>query len=336
MSLHPLDTYNFRQMIIDSPQQFEVGLQLARGIRVPGAYTSIMISGMGGSALPGDLLQSYVKSVGGDKDVRIYMNRSYALPKEGYTNCLHILSSYSGNTEETIASFTEALEKGLPCVGVSSGGTVEAMCAKHGIPHIKLPIPMPGFQPRIGTGYFFGVLAQLLINHDLIPDTTSSLLEEALHLGKQVGVLEEAGRVLSQSLIQKTPVVYASDPYGPVAMVWKIKFNEHAKVPAFWNVFPELNHNEMVGFTHPQAPFAILMLRDPKAHPQIHKRYEVTKNLLQKQGVGVQMIDLSSTSVFYAMFESILLADFTAYYLALAYNQDPTPVYMVEELKKML
>ncbi len=266
----------------------------------------------------------------------LYENRSYRIPKHGTRDTLHIISSYSGNTEETIASFEDALAKGLPCIGFSSGGKLQELCQANGVPHVILPIPMPGFQPRIGTGYFFGALAQILVNQGLLPDTLDVLRSETEDLTAALSVVEEKGRVLGESLKGKTPVVYASDPYDAVAMVWKIKLNENAKVPAFWNVFPEVNHNEMVGFTHPQASFCVIMLRDPGASKRILARYTATKNLLEKQGIEVVVIDLATKSVFFTMFESILLADFTSYYLALSYNQDPAPVPMVEELKKML
>jgi glucose/mannose-6-phosphate isomerase len=119
-------------------------------------------------------------------------------------------------------------------------------------------------------------------------------------------------------------------------MVWKIKFNENAKTPAFWNFFPELNHNEMVGFTLSQGKFMILLLRDSDTHPRILMRFEATAKLLREKGAEVEIIDMQGGTVFSKMFLNILLADFTSYYLALQYGQDPTPVDMVEELKQLL
>lgn len=341
MPTHPLDTYDFRQMIIDSPEQLRTGFELARGIMVPGTFRSIMISGMGGSALPGDLFRTCLDDLFRSErpeaePLPIYQNRSYGLPREAYHECLHFICSYSGNTEETIASFEEALAHGLPCIGLSSGGRIETMCREHGIPHIKLPIPTPGFQPRVGTGYFFGALFQVLVNQGLVPDMTAALLEDAQAWRQAIPEIEAAGQELAKKLIGKTPVVYATDQYKSVAMVWKIKLNENAKIPAFWNFFPELNHNEMVGFTNPQAEFIILMLRDPEAHPQIRKRFDVTAELMRQRGIAVEMIDMQGGSVYNKVFMSIALGDFASYYLALEYGQDPTPVDMVEDLKKLL
>lgn len=338
---HLLDVSDFRQMIIDSPDQLRVGLDIANGVKISGEFKAIMISGMGGSALPGNLFRIYLndlfrKEHPEAQPLAIYQNRSYGLPPEAFHECLNFICSYSGNTEETIASFEEALAHNLPCIGLSSGGKVEAMCREHGVPHIKLPMPSSDFQPRAGTGYFFGALFQVLVNQGLVPDTTGTLMAEAEGLKRDLPELEEQGKILAKKLVGKTPVIYATAQYKSVAMVWKIKLNENAKTPAFWNFFPELNHNEMVGFTRPQGKFIILMLRDSGAHPRILKRFEVTAELLRKQGIEVEILDIQGESVYTKVFKSILLGDFASYYLALEYGVDPTPVVLVEQLKKML
>jgi len=338
---HPIDISDFRAMLLETPDQFRAGFELAKDIRLPGTFKAIEISGMGGSALPGNLFRIYLHALfraekPNEQPLPIYQNRSYNLPPEAYNECLNFICSYSGNTEETISSFEEALKNNLPCIGLSSGGKIEEMCKEHGVPHIKLPVPFPGFQPRIGTGYFFGAMFQVLVNLGLVPDTTAELIGEAEKLKADFPRLEEEGKALAKKLVGKTPVIYATTRYKSVAMVWKIKMNENAKTPAFWNFFPELNHNEMVGFTNPQGKFIILMLRDPEAHPRILKRFEVTAKLLREKGIDVEILDMSGESVYSKIFTSIALGDFASYYLALEYGQDPTPVDMVEELKTLL
>jgi glucose/mannose-6-phosphate isomerase len=339
--LNPLDTFNFRQMIADSPNQFCVGFEIAKDVQIAGSFKSIMISGMGGSALPGNLFRIYLndvfrKDVPDGQLLAIYQNRSYNLPPEAFKDCLNFICSYSGNTEETIASFEEALRHHLPCIGLSSGGKIEEMCKANAIPHIKLPVPFDGFQPRVGTGYFFGAMFQVLVNLGLVCDTTEEILREAEKAKQLVPKLEEQGKLLAKKFVGKTPIIYATTRYKSVAMVWKIKFNENAKTPAFWNFFPELNHNEMVGWTLPQGKFMILMLSDPETHPRILKRFSVTAGLLREKGIEAEIIDMQGDTVFSKVFLSILLGDFTTYYLALEYGVDPTPVDMVEDLKKLL
>ncbi|MEK9151551.1 MAG: bifunctional phosphoglucose/phosphomannose isomerase [Patescibacteria group bacterium] len=336
-----LDQSNFRQMIIDSPDQFRAGFKLAKNVKVSGTFKSVMISGMGGSALPGNLFRVYLSDLARRKKltgkrIGIFQNRFYGLPHESYDECLNFICSYSGNTEETIASFEEALKNNLPCVGFSSGGKIETMCREHGVPYVKLPLPAEGFQPRVGTGYFIGAMYQILVNQGLVPDTTGEMLADAKKLKAKLPEYEEQGREISAKLVGKTPVIYSTTRYKSVAMIWKIKINENAKTPAFWNFFPELNHNEMVGFTLPQGKFVVVMLRDEEDFPQMVRRFDVTAELLRGKGVEVEMINMPGGSVFEKMFSTILLADFASYYLALAYGTDPTPVDMVEQLKRML
>lgn len=147
---------------------------------------------------------------------------------------------------------------------------------------------------------------------------------------------EEKGQELAKKLFGRTPVIYASPKYKSVAMIWKIKMNENAKTPAFWNFFPELNHNEMVGYTNPQGKFFIILLRDLDDNPKNLKRYDATASLLNSIGIESEIIDMEGENVFIKMFSSINYADWASYYLALEYGQDPTPVDLVEKLKKIL
>lgn len=338
--MNNLDKSNFRQFILETPTQFAVGMSLAKNIKIDKQFDSITVSGMGGSALPANLLETYLDETFETNPKRnqlpVYINRYYSLPRQAKNNSLNIIASYSGNTEETLSSMEEAKKLNLPFIGISSGGEVERLCKEYGAPHIKLPIPFPNFQPRIGTGYFFGALFQILVNQGLVPDLTKDIQEEANKFNERMTLLEQSGKNLSEKLIGKTPIIYAQSKYKYVAMIWKIKINENAKTPAFWNFFPELNHNEMVGFTNPQSKFFIIMLKDKDDNPKNLKRYTATANLVREYGIESEIIDMQGSSIFSKMFLSLILADFTSYYLALLYNQDPTPVELVEKLKKIL
>ncbi len=338
-ALHPLDTDNFHQMITESPLQFRTGMEIAKDIRVEGEFEGISVSGMGGSALPVDLLRilfnDVVKRHGG-KVPSLYQNRTYSLPVTLPERTLYILSSYSGNTEETLETLEEVIAKNLPAIGMSAGGALEARCHEVGIPHIKLPLPSEHFQPRMGTGFFVGALLEIAINHRLLPDVREEVLEDARQVEGELSALEEEGKALAKQLEGKTPVIYAPDALRGVAMVWKIKLNENAKTPAFWNYFPELNHNEMVGFTLPQGKFFVIMLRDRDDHPRSQKRFELTAELLREKGVEAIVLDMKGQRMYNRVLMSIALGDFTSYHLALAYGQNPTPVDMVEKFKKLL
>lgn len=340
-NIKKIDKSGFRQFILDVPKGFETGLNLAKNVKVNGNFENVTVSGMGGSALPANLLRVYCNSLFKKnpyyKPFEIYINRYYSLPPESYfSKTLNLLASYSGNTEETLSSLDEVRKANLASIGLSANGKLETLCKEYGIPHIKLPLPHPNFQPRMGTGYFFGAMFQLLVNHNLMPDTTADLLLLSGKLESSMSEFEDRGKALAKKLVGKTPVIYSSPKFKPVAMVWKIKINENAKTPAFWNFFPEVDHNEMVGYTNPQSKFFTIMLRDQDDDPRNLKRYESTAKLLSEKGVEYEIIDMEDSDVFYKMFSSIAIADWASYYLALEYKQDPTPVDMVEDLKKIL
>jgi glucose/mannose-6-phosphate isomerase len=341
MDINLIDKSGFREFILGVPAQFEAGFKLAENVRVEGDFQDVTISGMGGSALPANLLREYCNSLfkknPNYKPFQIHINRYYTLPPESYTSkTLNFIASYSGNTEETLSSLEEARSAGLTYIGISAGGKLEELCKEYGAPHIKLPMPHPNFQPRMGTGFFFAPMFQLLVNQGLVPDARQELINSAAKINQKMASLESRGIELAKKLVGKTPIIYGSPKHKPVAMVWKIKINENAKTPAFWNFFPELNHNEMVGFTNPQSNFFIVMLKDTDDDPRNIKRYEITAQLLKTKGIESEIIEMDGDDVFEKMFTSISLADWTSYYLALEYEQDPTPVHMVEELKKLL
>ncbi len=337
---HPIDISDLRQVILETPEQFAASFELSKHIRLEGMYESVMFSGMGGSALPADLLRTYLNDVANRfpdmTPIQILQNRSYGLPAGVSKKTLHFVCSYSGNTEETLETLAALIASGAPTIGVSSGGKVEDICREHGIQHIKLPIPNPTFQPRMGTGYFVGAFLQVFLTLGMLPDVRHEVLAAVERYGKKRLEIEEKGKKLAVWLAKSTPIVYSGESYKSVALVWKIKLNENAKTPAFWNVFPELNHNEMVGWTLPQGKFSALFLRDPADHPRIGKRIDITAGLLQEKGIAVEIIDLEGETVFEKIFSSVMLGDFASYYLALEYGQDPTPVDMVEKLKKLL
>ncbi|MEF3691874.1 MAG: bifunctional phosphoglucose/phosphomannose isomerase [Candidatus Moraniibacteriota bacterium] len=336
--MQKIDKYNLREVILKEYAQIQEGLQLAKDIKIEGEFKSITISGMGGSALPGNVLRIFVDSLfrKSGRRLQIFQNRFYSLPAEAYDKSLNIICSYSGNTEETIASFEECLREKLPCVGISNGGKIKEMCLENSIPHIQIPYPFENFQPRMATGYFVFSILQLLINCGLVNFDAAELEETALNLKKSSMDLEEKGKELAKKMKGKTPVIYSNIYFKAIANIWKIKINENAKTPAFWNYFPELNHNEMVGFTNPQAEFVFVMLWDKNDHPQNIKRFEVMKRLMEKRGMQVEMIEIVGDSVFEKVFSILCLGDWSSYYLALEYGIDPTPVDMVEEFKELI
>ncbi len=348
-----VDKSNLRRVILTEAEQFAEGFAAASNVKISGDFDKIMVSGMGGSALPANILRIYLNSVfaqNGDTDkdddlptkkagkrkLGVFQNRAYTLPPEAYDKCLNIICSHSGNTEETISSFRQALDAGLPCVGISAGGKIAQMCADNDVPHVTLPVPFDNFQPRMATGHFVSAMLQILINAGLVPDCKEEVLRAAEKLGEFIPQAESQGKELAVKLVGTTPVVYSSTRFKALAMVWKIKINENAKVPAFWNFFPELNHNEFVGYTNPQSKFHVVMLRDSGDDPRNLKRFGVTQQFLTQKGIDVTIVDIPEGEIFFRIFATLIMGDWMTYHLALEYGQDPTPVDMVEDFKKAL
>jgi glucose/mannose-6-phosphate isomerase len=336
-----IDKSNLYKVIENIPNQLVEGLEIAKDIRIKGKFKSIMISGMGGSALPANLLRIYLhdlfsKEPQKNRPFGIFQNRFYSLPLEAFDRCLNIISSYSGNTEETVSSFEEVLKNNLPCVGIATGGKVIEMCQKNNVPFVLMPPAEKVLQPRLATACNFAAVFRLLANIGMVEEKDREFRRISEKLKADQENFRKQGRKIAKLAKGKTPIIYSSTKFKSLAMIWKIMFNENAKTPAFWNYFPELNHNEMVGFTKLQGKFYVINLRDKKDHPRNLKRFKVTSQILKNYGVGSTTVDMPEGDILYKIFATLQIGCWSSYYLALEYKIDPTPVEMVEKLKKML
>lgn len=294
-------------------------------------FEGFILAGMGGSHLVGDIFQAVVPGF------NLSVHQGYGLPPWPLVvlkDTLVIASSYSGNTEETISIFEEAISKKVPVAAISTGGKLLDLAKQSHIPYIQ--IPDIGIQPRMATGFMFKALAKMTGRDDLLQQAAE--LASVLHPEE----FWERGRELSQKLANKIPVVYASNRNYCVAYIWKIKFNESSKIPAFYNVLPELNHNEMTGFdVQPTTKtlsekFHFVFLRDSEDRERIQKRMDVLGSVYQKRGLSVEIVELQGSSRMERIFSSLLFADWVALYLAKQYGTDPEQVPMVEEFKKRI
>ena len=285
--------------------------------------TNFVIAGMGGSALGGELL----KAVFSNLDIKIH--RDYGLPAASPLSLI-IASSFSGNTEETLDAFLEARRRGLPLAVVSSGGKLLELAKHDNIPYVELP--KADIQPRATLGYSVKAILKLI--------GEESALEEAVKLSGllNAAAAEEDGKKLAESLKGRIPIIYSSAKNFPIAYNWKIKFNETGKIPAFANRLPELNHNEITGFSAGggQAKFSFIFLEDEADDPRIQKRMQITKKLYKDRDLEAITLKLEGQNKFHKIFQNLLVADFTAYYLAEHYGANPTEVQMVEEFKTLI
>jgi len=325
-----------REVILNFPKQFQAGLKAAAHIskKVNFEFENVVICGVGGSALPASLLWDYAD----DLKIPLYIHRSYGLAKQTNEKSLIVCISFSGNTEETLSGYEQAIKMGLTPIAITTGGKLKQGAEKNNLP--VAVVPNDCLQPRMGTGYLFAALLKILSNCNVLADKTKEMLQTAESLNPSL--LEEQGKALAQKLIGKIPLIYASHRFKSCARVWKIKFNENSKIMAFWNYFPELNHNEMVGYTKIQSAqfkvqnYFVIILKDKDDNPQILKRMELTASFIKEAGYEVDLIEMQGATKLEKIFNALLLGDWTSYYLALAYEQDPLPVKIVEEFKKHL
>lgn len=328
--INPKDPSDMYSMIAGYPEQFARGLTLAKATQTNNDINEIVVAGIGGSALAPDLVYAFFK---GEIKVPFTVHRSYDLAKDVSPKTLVIAISFSGNTEETLSAAEMAHQQGAQIICIASGGKLVEFAKNNSLPLVLLAKESENFQPRMSSGYVTAVLAQLLINVRVLPDSAA---EKLLAAGAELGQIktEALGQQIANQLVGKTPLIYASDSYWPVARIAKIKINENSKVPCFWNVLPEMNHNEMVGFTNPQgAKYFILMLRDANDHHRINKRMEVLANVLKERGIDSRIIELTGTNYIIKVLSTLMLMDWVSYFLALELGIDPTPVDMVEEFK---
>lgn len=299
--------------------------ELARWSPTPGA--KVFYAALGGSSLPADLVNDGVPN-----SPRMELIRDYRLPPTAGPGDLVLAASYSGNTEETLSALDDALARGCRVIALSHGGQLEAKAREAGIPHLSIP---ECIQPRCATGYFFASIVGIFHRLQVMESSEGMLQNLSRHLAARNEACETRGKELAAALRDRVPIVYGPTEFAGTARIWKIKFNENAKIQSFSNVFPELNHNEMVGFTRLVMSPALLFLESRFMHPRIRRRMDVMEELLAPQ-MPVHRLAFTGDSPLFEMFESLLMADYTTYYLAQLYGIDPAPVEMVEAFKKKL
>ena len=319
-----VDKENMKAVLDAFPQQCEQALKLGMGYKVKMPVSAIVFCGVGGSAIPGEVFQACF-----DLKIPIATHPDYGLPKWADSTTLVFAVSYSGNTEEALDACREATKRGCQVIGLSSGGKLREICNMAQIPHIAVP---SGIQPRDAIGYMTIPLINVCIDNGILPNTLRHEIRELTAMLSQD--YDTKAKTLAEKLVGKVPIIYTSRRMRVVARTWKKKLCENAKILSFANEFPELNHNEMVGYTAPKAEFFTIIIEDEADHPRIRKRMEITKKLIQSKGVPVFSMKLTGESTLAKIFSAILLGSYVGYELALRYGIDPSRVEMVENLKR--
>ena len=336
------DPASMRKLLADFPKQVEDAVRIGHEarVRIPaGLVKNIVVTGLGGSAIGGDLLRSYLSS---EIALPFIVNRHYLLPAFVNRDSLVLVSSYSGNTEETIAAHEEAVRRKAHVICMSSDGVTARMAAKFRQTLVTLP---KGYPPRAALGYSFFAPLVLLGRMKLIRSREKDILETLELLSKKSRVLSSLDSRnpalrLAAKLNGKLPVVYSSaDKFDVVNLRWRGQIAENAKTLAFGHVLPEMNHNELVGWkvlSSVMKKIAVLMLRDKEDHPRVQLRMSLTENIVRSYAGDVVELWSEGKSLLARTFSLIYLGDWTSFYLAVLNRVNPTPVEIIDTLKKKL
>jgi glucose/mannose-6-phosphate isomerase len=311
-----------------------LGLPSGEGVR------SLILCGMGGSGVAGDVVRAlYVDRLA----VPITVCRGYSVPESCGRDTLVVAVSFSGDTEETVAAYADAVSRGARVVAIAGEGELAALCEADEVARVPVPRDIPA--PRAALGFLSGAAIGVLEAVGLVPAASESVDEASGHLrglARSLGPDRPAeaneAKGLASWLHGRTPIIWGSEGLAEAAAVrWKTQFNENAKVPAFWGVIPEIDHNEVEGWAGDAGrSFAAIVLRHRGEHPRIDARVVATTQAVSTSGLMVREVRAAHPATLAALMSLIMVGDFTTTYLGILRGVDPSPVPVLTRLKVRL
>ena len=341
-TIEQYDRSGMRRLLAAFSLQVEHAVRIGREadiVKGPFSPANIVLTGLGGSAIGGDLLRSYLAK---DLAVPFVVNRNYTLPEFVDQQTLVIVSSYSGNTEETIAAHLDAARRKARLLCISSDGETARIAARQKQPVITIP---KAFPPRAALGYSFFPTLIALARMKLIPPKDEEIRETIALLKKKSGLYmsltyKNPALELAKHLYTKLPIIYSSsDRLDAVNLRWRGQFAENAKVLAFGHVLPEMNHNELVGWKvlrRIMEDMAVVFLTDKDDHERVRLRIGITKDIVSQYAASAVEVQSEGKSLMARMFSLVYLGDWVSFYLAMLNGIDPTPVKVIDYLKNEL
>lgn len=337
------DTQDMLGEMIGLPEQLEAAWAEAEALPLDdyNKVKQVVVAGMGGSAIGADLVKAYTAPL---SSVSLEVHRDYGLPAwVSGPETLVIISSHSGNTEETLSALEVALERGCSLLAISTGGKIAERASESGI---GLWTFQHKGQPRAAVGYSFALLLNIFYRLGFIPDPLTEIKEAVLAMKEQrdllapeLPVYQNPAKRMAGQLIDRWVSVFGADLLAPVARRWKGQISEIAKAWGQYEDIPELNHNTLAGVVNPEnllLKTMSLFLESDHNHPRNRRRIELTKKNLMLEGISTDLIQARGESRLAQMWTLIQFGDYTAFYLAMAYGVDPTPVAAIENLKREL
>jgi glucose/mannose-6-phosphate isomerase len=337
-----IDTQGMREATAALPERVFDAAQAARGLEgLPSreAIEHVVVLGMGGSGIAGDILLAAAAPF---MAVPVVVVKGYELPHFVGEGSLVFVVSFSGDTEETIETGTEAALQGARIVAVTGGGEIAKRAAGWGAPVISVPGDIP--QPRAGLGSLAIPPLVVLEEIGLFPGATQWIDLAVDQLRRRRDVLIADGNeaeAVARRIGRTFPIVYGGGAIGATAATrWKTQINENAKAPAFWNSHPELCHNELSAWGQhgdvTRQVLTLVNLRHDHEHPQVSRRFDLTTELIRETVVAVEEVRAEGDGELAQLLDLILFGDFVALHLALQEGVDPGPVPAQEDLKAAL
>lgn len=337
------DPQDMLARISELPQQCRDAWANAQSLQFPAQYhqaEAVVILGMGGSAIGGDLLRTLL---GSECPVPIIVNRDYTVPAFVNGRTLAIASSYSGDTEETLAALEAARQAGAVLLAIATGGKLATRARELNVPLLTFDYRA---QPRAALGHSIVALISIVCRLGLVSDKEADLDEAVAvmeswqkEINEAVPLAENAAKKLAVKLHQHLSVVYGAGHLSEVARRWKGQFNENAKAWAFFEQLPEMNHNALAGAEFPAdlaEKIVAVMLTSSLDHPRTRVRFQITQEIFGRRGVSCEVVEAHGSSRLAQMLSAIHFGDYVSFYLAMLYGVDPTSLEVVDYLKRRL
>ena len=338
-----LDSQDMIGLINGLPDQLAAAWELGQKLPLPAfeGIQKVVVVGLGGSAIGGDLLAAYAEPM---LSVPLIVQRSYSLPAwAAGENTLVICSSHSGNTEETLAGFEQAKQRGCKILAITTGGKLAELASESGESTWRFDFDS---QPRAAVGYSFGLLLAAVSRIGLIPDQSSAIVDTVKAMkAQQIDLLPEVyvpinlAKRLAGQFIGRWATIWASGLLEPVARRWKTQINENANAQASFELLPEANHNTLQGIEQPENQFGAsmhLFLMAGHDHPRNLLRGKLTKKTFMLEGQNTDLYKASGDSRLANIWTALHFGDYLSYYLAISYSIDPTPVKMLVDFKNQM
>ncbi len=338
-----VDTQGMAGHLAAMPEQVHVAWQRTRYVDLPDKHSDIfsfIVIGNGGAALAGDMLRGLVAHTA---QIPVFVVRGYDVPAFVGPDSIAVAVSHSGNTEETVAAFEEAIDRGVKPVIVTTGGTLEGLATIHRAPLVSYTAEA---KPRDALASMLTALVAIAHAVHVVGEVAADM-DEAITLletqrdafGPQMPEHENPAKQIARALIGKIPAIYGGTMLEPVARAWKAKLNGYAKTTAIYDVLPEVNHTATVGYAFPAQladHLAVVQLRSSYDHPRVRAHWQVTTDLLDRRGIPSSIVEAQGRSRLAQVLWTLAFADWVAYYLALLNGVDPTAEEAIAYMKRQL